>query len=436
VTGPMCSRVPTVCLAFAVACLTYHVGWVGPAQAAGTNAPVPLLKKGNSVDWWFAFKFNGKEFPGCAGGARRKCVFGGTIQRYKSFSQQFIYATRSSNLATATAAACLGDTVADPVGATFDQVFNGNYFYVIWNDQFYDDPKLVPCRAKGFCEAPWGHSKGILAWNSAGNGFVMQVTTPNWPGAGSRAFPRQRNGNTLGCLTRDGVVPQDDIRLIQHFFAVTLNKDDVLKVLRALQNADVVTHCNHSDSQCKEDSASGNRRQIVNNGGPPEIAQLVDKLGLPFVGTKFTREQLSTPDVELISKPSGLVVPPWQMVSAVMGGADLKVATFYSKNKIPDTNGQVTPECWDPSLARPGAVTNVPTGHWKSTSFPMFGGDNHAKIGVPVTGDFAVLGDMNQDGSLSAPCNVGQNERGGLFFVVKNKPLADSLRSLLSGGMN
>jgi hypothetical protein len=31
------------------------------------DGPSPLLKKGDAVDWWFVFKFNGAAFPGCAG---------------------------------------------------------------------------------------------------------------------------------------------------------------------------------------------------------------------------------------------------------------------------------------------------------------------------------------------------------------------------------
>jgi len=61
------------------------------------------------------------------------------------------------------------------VGATFDQVYNGSYHYVIWNDQFYNDPNLPACGGHTFCDNPWGHSKGMLAWNDDGDGFVMQV---------------------------------------------------------------------------------------------------------------------------------------------------------------------------------------------------------------------------------------------------------------------
>ena len=41
------------------------------------------------------------------------------------------------------------------------------------------------------------------------------------------------DGNTLGCAT------DDDVKVSQHFFAVRLSPDDVVKVLKALQNAKI-----------------------------------------------------------------------------------------------------------------------------------------------------------------------------------------------------
>ena len=107
-------------------------------------------------------------------------------------------------------------------------MYNGSFFYAIWNDQF----KGAPTRDK---DAPWGHSKGMAAWNSAGEGFVMQVSTPSWPGAGNKDQPRKNDGNTLGC------VKDNDIKVSQHFFALKVTRDDLAKVLKALQTASVVT---------------------------------------------------------------------------------------------------------------------------------------------------------------------------------------------------
>jgi len=421
ITRPRFKLILTALIAI---CLTFAGGYEGNVAHAA-DAPTPLLEKGRSVEWWFVFKFNTKAFRECAGGATRQCIFGGDVQDYtRSFGQQFVYASKGTSLKKGTN--CLGDTTKDPVGATFDQVYNGTYHYVIWNDQFYNDPDITACRGKTFCGAPWAHSKGILAWDDDGAGFVMQVSTPNWPGAGSKRAPRQNNGNTLGCLTEDGQKPQDNVLFSQHFFSLKLNKEDVLKVLAALQYAGALT---------EHDATATDRDQVINNGGPAEISQKVDELGVLSQSSSYTKETLSS-GVQLIAKSALLNVPPWQMVSALLGGVPLRVASWYSVNKIPDTDGQTTPGCWHSALGQPGAVTNVQKGHWGNTQFGLTGGGspdrNHAKIGVSTSGRYVVFGDMNQEGALSGPkCNVSQNARGGLFFVVENDVLSRGVRDLL-----
>jgi hypothetical protein len=89
----------------------------------------------------------------------------------------------------------------------------------------------------------------------------------------------------------------------QHFFALKLSKGDLIQILKALQNASVVT-----------DPAN---RQIVSNGGPPDVQDLVGQLGKRSGATTRTHVKLSS-GVEIISKPSGEHVPPWQMVSATL----------------------------------------------------------------------------------------------------------------------
>lgn len=412
------------------------LGLAGVGYAQDQSAPAPLLAKGQPpVSWWFVFKFNTKSFPGCWHDEHRSCLFGGTRQNYREgFSQQFVYAS-NKNPKLQMGHYCLGDTTSDPVGATFDEAYNGNYYYVIWNDQFYKDPDLKACNHKTFCVAPWAHSKGMLVWDDDGNGFVMQVSTPNWPGAGSKNYPRQHNGNTLGCLTDVSGKPKDNILFSQHFFASKLNEDDVLKVLHALQKAQVVTRPN---------AEAGSPSRIVRNGGPEAIQDLVSSLGSPSDDTEASEVTLSD-GVELIAKPPALHVPPWQMVSGLLGHAPLRVATWLTgRHKIPNTTAG-KPECWDSSLPAPAAVTNAVEGHWKvkeqdgyskNVRFGLKGAvspdRNHAKIGVSTTGDYAIFGDLNQEGALSEPCNVPQNTRGGLFFVVRNEALAKGLRSLMT----
>src|SRR5580700_4284735 len=93
----------------------------GTPGRSAQDAPGPLLAKGHPVDWWFVFKFNARVFPGCSGGATRACPFGGDVQSYRAFSQQFVYASSEAH-ALQEGSDCLGDATTDPVGATFEEV--------------------------------------------------------------------------------------------------------------------------------------------------------------------------------------------------------------------------------------------------------------------------------------------------------------------------
>ncbi len=386
-------------------------------RAAGTG-PTPLLAPGHPVAWWFVFKFNAANFPGCAGSAARAPLFGGQVQKYEDgFGQQFVYAS-SENETLQVGTDCVGDTTADPVGATFAEIYNGSLYYVVWNDQLYDDPKIAGCDKE--CGAPWGHAKGVIAWDASGNGLVMQVSTPSWPAAGSSAHPRKTDGNTLG-TTKD-----NDVKVSQHFFALRLNKDDVIQVLTALSNASVVT-----DPQ---------NPQLVENGGPADIQQVVSTLGKHSSSHVYQKVMLSS-GVELISKPSDLKVPPWQMVSAILGGASLRAATWWEDPQIYSTTAATPVACWDPSLGKPGAVAIVTTGQWNGKTLGLTGGPgadfNHAKLGVSTTGagTYSIFGDMNQQGTLSGSnCDSSQNGRGGTFYVLTDAKLYEGLSALLAGG--
>ena len=387
------------------------------AQRPGSSAaPAPLLEPGHSVDWWFVFKFNSKSFPGCGGGSNeeRACPFGGNVQQY-TFGQQFVYAS-SETQKLQKGGGCVGGTTKDPLGATFEEVYNGSFYYVIWNDQFYDDPAITGCTKQ--CGSPWGHSKGMLGWNDAGEGFALQVTTPSWPAAGSKKFPRKTDGNTLGC------VKDDDVKVSQHFFSLKLTKDDLVKVLKALQNASIVT--------------DPSNRQIVHNGGPSDVQSLVKSLGTKSKSNSILKDTLST-GVELISKPSAVHVPPWQMVSAELGSVPLRVATWWASPQIPSTTASTKIPCWSDSLGKAGPVEIAITGQWEGKAFGLRGGPgpdfNHAKIGVSTAGDhhYSIFADMNQQGALSGNCASSQNGRGGLFYVIDNKDLFDGVTNLIKG---
>jgi hypothetical protein len=388
-----------------------------PPAAELATAPTPLTRDGQPVNWWFVFKFNAASFPACgAGTVSRSCTFGGSVQPYSQYSQQYVYASDAAPTLKK-GSGCVGDTTADPLGATFDRIYNRSFHYVVWNDQFYDAPKIRGCSKS--CSAPWGHSKGTLVWNDAGEGLVLQVTTPSWPAAASVNAPRSLDGNTLGC------VQDNNVLVSQHFFALKLDRDDVVKVLRALQNASVVTDTTNAE--------------LVNNGGPPEIQSLVGGLGVKSTSTAYTFETLST-GVKLLSKPSSLHVPPWQFVSAVLDGASLRTATWWADPKIYTTTANGKIACWDSALAnRPGRVEIATSGEWDGTAFGLEGGlganFNHAKIGVSISNakHLTIFGDMNQQGATSGSCASSQNGRGGLFFVIEDAALTKSITALIDG---
>jgi hypothetical protein len=395
-----------------------------PLRAADLPPPRPLIAKDQPVDWWFVYKLNSsKPFAGCGKvEGDRQCPFGGEPLTRGSFGQQFVFA--SSKISTLQSGkGCLGAQLTDPVGATFEQVYNGDYFYVLWNDQFYGDPHV--CGRAANCTGRWGHSKGMLAWNNDGKGFIMQVTTPSWPGSGSFRIPRA-SGNTLGC-----VATNNSLRASQHFFALKLDKDDLLKVLDAMRTASVATDFKVS--------------QVVYNGGPKEVRDAVFKLGKkPSRADKFPflREELSVKvggkPVVLITKPSNLNVPPWQFVAALLKGVSARAATWWTRPKIPSSTKSTKIKCWSPEIgAKPGPVAIALSGEWNGSPIKLYAPSNHAKIGVARSGNerYEIFGDLNQQGSLSPPpdCDSSQNGRGGMFFVLQDDKLYESLNALIAG---
>jgi hypothetical protein len=407
---------------FAAAATIFAVA--SPVALAQLPEPAPLLSAGNPVDWWFAFKLNAGVFPACDAGKERVCRFGGkTSFVHGNIGQHSVFA--SSNDGTLQDGHdCLGDETSDPVAATFDEIYNGSLNYVLWNDQFYGDPVIdSSCRLPNDnCGGPWAHSKGMVAWNDAGQGVVVQVTTPDWPGSGSSTHERSR-GNTLGC-TKD-----NNVGYSQSFFALKLSNSDLKVVLKALAIASVAT--NPDDPQ------------IVHNGGPAEIQALVSKLGKVSKGKAVLRETLSS-DITLVVKPSALHVPPWQMVSAVLGSISLRVASWRTDKDYGSTSHDTSIGCWDGSLDDPGDIEIATSGSWENKRFslnamgPAFDG-NHAKIAVSIrdSHSYTIFGDMNEQGKLSgtkAQCGTSQNGRGGLFFVVDDKILHESIADHLIKG--
>jgi hypothetical protein len=395
------------------------------AQAA-LPAPTPLAGPGKPVDWLFVFKFNSATFKDqiCLSDAPKvgeKGIFGGKVEDYPKgkHSQQYAFATNKHPKLTR-GTGCVGATLDDPLGATFAQIYNHpGYHYVVWNDQFYDHP----IASQG---SPHGHSKGMVAWNDSGEGFVLQVSTPSWPGSGSMGHPRQNDGNTLGSIE------DDDVEVSQHFFALKLSKEDLVAVLKALANASVVTNVD--------------KDEIVQTGGPADVQAIVKTLGVESKSKECTLVKLSS-KVTLISKPSDMAAPPWQLVSAKLDGLPLRAATWWANPKIYSTTAMTQIQDWPTGLGKPGPVEIATSGTWDGKRIGLQGGEgpdfNHAKIGVSTdkSKPWCIIGDLNQQGALrdnyahqGQKMNSSQNGRGGTFYVVENQDFFESLTELLAGG--
>jgi hypothetical protein len=415
-------------------------GDAASSSYAYQQAPVPLVARGEPTDWWFAFKLNAGVFPS-RDDPSRSCAFGGSVNRQGKFSQAYVFASQKSQK-LAQGRGLIGTSDADPLGATFGQIYQGNYHYLVWNDDFSDHPKIHG-------SGTWAHAKGIVAWNDQGEGVFLQVSTPSWPGSGSRLAPRPGiaatpghpavagDDNTLGCIAKP-----NNLMFSQHFFALKLDHRDLVLVLNALANASVITESE------KDGSGRLLAPSLFNNGGPADVQDAAAKVGVRrSTSTVVTLDELST-GVRLISKPSALHAPPWQVVSATLGKVPLRAATWWGdRNIFYSTDEATVVGCW-PAPLKPGSYGPVKlavTGIWDHTPFSLMAGrpnqpnGNHAKVGVSLdpARPYVIFGDMNQQGALSGDgktCGSAQNGRGGLFFVVSNPVLWKSVSEDLLAG--
>ncbi|MBL7702152.1 MAG: hypothetical protein JNM14_07875 [Ferruginibacter sp.] len=413
------------------------------ATATKLPPPMPLAGPNQPVDWMFAYKFNDGSFPGWDDGETPPYgtpgIFGGFTDDYpEGMSQQYVFAT-SASPTLVKGKGPIGATFTDPLGATFAQVYNTpGYYYILWNDQFYGNPVETK-------SSPFGHSKGMAAWNEDGEGFVLQVSTPSWPASGCHTFSRnsqktindvknkvkikgkpvELDYNTLGC------VDDDDVEVAQHFFCLKLTKNDLVNVLKGLINASVVT--------------DPSQPALCTNAGPADVQALVKQMGkLSSAKTVFTATLSS--GVQLISKPSSLPVPPWQMISAQLNSLPLRVVSWWASPPIYSSTAGEVPGCWAPGLGTPGEVDIALTGSWAGVTIDLIGDNgrnsNHAKIGISkdVSKTICIFGDENQQGAYSKgsdsptqTCSSSQNGRGGTFYALNNASLFQSLTQLFAG---
>lgn len=103
----------------------------------------PLLAEKKPADWWFAFKFNTATYPSKEASEPTRGIFGRSPQGYKREKGEFCLSYAVASNVTPTlqmGLGYIGGSLGDPLGATFNQIYNGDCNYVLWNDQFYNDP--------------------------------------------------------------------------------------------------------------------------------------------------------------------------------------------------------------------------------------------------------------------------------------------------------
>src|SRR4029453_10785624 len=132
-------------------------GWTVPAAAA--SSPSPMIDQEHRAKWVFAYKFNAASFPTTA--TLASCMFGGTPKTYPS-SQHYVLADFAHS-SLRDGPELIGTSTLDPVGATFAKIYAAGLNFVVWNDQFYRHPQISGCGES--CGGPWGHSKGVVAWD-------------------------------------------------------------------------------------------------------------------------------------------------------------------------------------------------------------------------------------------------------------------------------
>ncbi|MBV7339361.1 hypothetical protein KFU94_66315 [Chloroflexi bacterium TSY] len=148
----------------------------------------------------------------------------------------------------------------------------------------------------------------------------------------------------------------------------------------------------------------------------------------------------------MISKPSYLHVPPWQLVSALLDGISLRVASWWAHPKLYSTTASIKIECWKDGLPKPGPVQIATSGQWGEKTIHFEGKaaptGNHAKIGVSLDTDqpYSIFGDLNQQGALCTgyayhrqECSSSQNGRGGTFYILDAPRLFQSVTEFLNG---
>ena len=204
----------------------------------------------------------------------------------------------------------------------------------------------------------------------------------------------------------------------QHFFALKLNKADVVTVLAGAAE--------------RERRHRSGKPQIVQRrpGGRSQWSR--SRRAISKERRRSHQERASRgrdPDLEAVrpgmSRPGRWFRRCWAMPGERSATWWMKPWIYHQMARRGSMLGRAT------LGPKPGPVAIAGTGAGMSRDQPHRP-LNHAKFGTTTSADkrFSILGDLNQQGAIAPPgCDKSQNGRGGLFFVVRGQAVRQRDRS-------
>ena len=297
-----------------------------------------------------SFKFNSsKSFAGCEPASKNpgqknptmtatgNASFGGVVQTKPAFGQQFAFAS-SEDGALRQGSGCAGATLTDPIGATFDQVYNGSFHYLIWNDQFYHDPVGLGLQGRQLRRA-LGPLEGTARLERCGRRLRHAGLD-----AGVAALGQQPVRHAQGEQGQYARLQQLEQQSARQPALLCAQADQQRCLVEVLDGAE----------ECERGDRSRPSLQIVQNGGPPDVRKLVDdsENGRTQGRASIIKTELSS-GVIMISKPSGLACAALADGFVIADSEPTpaehaqRTATWWTKPWIPTTTNSTAIRCWD-----------------------------------------------------------------------------------------
>nr|AIG56182.1 secreted protein [Achlya hypogyna] len=216
---------------------------------------------------------------------------------------------------------CLGQGGRDPVSQTLRQkqtATHWGYFNDQLNGLAFMQQKSLVCGGSSSFNA---HSKGMVAFEAATGGFVLQTSTPNFPDPSSPAFV------PLGCQA------DNNVEYAQHLFAMSLDAAELLTLATGWQSARL---CSANHYHTLHDLLVSPSLANASSSLPP-VAQavaraLVEERLTPSASSQKTVVTKGSPvAVSGLFKSHRAQVPPWAMAASAYA-SDVSVASWWDEN--------------------------------------------------------------------------------------------------------